>query len=443
MRRRHQKKLQLEPLESRVMLSAVDQPSTSLSADVILNTAVHSSGVDIDLHLASSDRMLIVQGPGNGDITIDLSALPENIRSLQISSFDSVTLVGEHTVDNLVLRDIHQVDAGHVSFGTDGSFQSGLYVAGVDRVRIDELPATVLLQGQEKSLGGKTLLEIGRYVDGAWIYSYLDNLGIASGSSSGTLNLWPVNGRQNILLNFQPEKLGNPPGFPVEQLSVVKTNDFSRYFFASSTEQASLEQSHLVARQAAITNPLSLAALLNNPVIQAAFGGVVDADAILANVRNRVADADSARALTPSDLLAVASGTLVDYSSSARAADSSAPAAGLGATVSEQPDSPTAHTLTGAGTVAETSTDWGMPSVAKPASHTDDALAASIVAALTRLADPLARTMSDLQGTLTTYADLAASHVSDQVRTDRQPALLVNARTARQTEDKEILVISV
>jgi hypothetical protein len=228
----------------------------------------------------------------------------------------------------------------------------------------------------------------------------------------------------------------------VEQLSVVKTNDFSRYFFASSTEQASLEQSHLVARQAAITNPLSLAALLNNPVIQAAFGGVVDADAILANVRNRIADADSARALTPSDLLAVASGTLVDYSSSARTADSSAPAAGLGA-VSEQPDSPTAHTLTGAGTVSETSTEWGMPSVAKPASHTDDALAASIVAALTRLADPLARTMSDLQGTLTTYADLAAGHVSDQVRTDRQPALLVNARTARQTEDKEILVISV
>jgi hypothetical protein len=441
MRRRHQTKLQLEPLESRVMLSAVDQPSMSLSADVIVDTAIQAGGVDIDVHLASSDRMLIVQGPGNGNITIDLSALPENIRSLQISSFDSVTLSGEHTVDNLVLKNIHQVDAGHISFGTDlGGFQLGLWVSGVDRVHIDTLPAFVMLEGAQKSIGGKTLLEVGSFVDGAVVYSTLDSLGIASANPAGTLNFWSGNIRQTVLLNFQPENLANKLGFPDEQLVVVKTNDFARYFFASSTEQASLEQSHLVVRQAAITNPISLASLLNNSVIQAAFGGFVDSAASLADARNRIIDVDSSHALTPSDLLASQSESFGGN----RATDAGASSGNLPATVSDQAESPTAHTLAGAaGATSDAPAGWDAPTVAKPADHSDDALAASILAALTRLADPFARTMSDLQGTLTTYADLAASHVSDQVRTDRQPALLVNARTARQTEDKEILVISV
>ncbi|MEO5959874.1 MAG: hypothetical protein ABIZ49_01700, partial [Opitutaceae bacterium] len=187
MRRRHQKRLKLEPLESRVMLSATDDVASAVSAETILDTAIHSNGLAIDVRLTALDRMVIIHGPGHGNVTIDLSQLPATTRSLQISSFDSVILIGEHSVDNLVLKNIDQVDAGRISIGTSISegngFQTGLYAFDVERIKLETAPALVVLQGADGRIGGRTLLEAGQFTEGGSIWSSLDSLGLSTTSS--------------------------------------------------------------------------------------------------------------------------------------------------------------------------------------------------------------------------------------------------------------------
>jgi hypothetical protein len=444
MRRRDQKRLQLELLESRVMLSATDESTDGVSPDTVLE-AIHSNGLDIAVRLTSMDRMVVIQGPGHGNVTIDLSQLPESTRSLQISSFDSVTLIGELSVDSLVVSNVDRLDAGRISIGTnsinDGFFSDGLYAYGVDQIRIDVAPVFIVLEGADRKVGGRTLLEAGRFSEGGYIFSSLDSLGLATTDSVQDLSVVSFNQKQIVLLNFQPTNLhiGENGFLSPDQVSVVQ-GDFSRYFAATPVERSSLEQSHLIVRQAAITSPVSLSKVLSNPGAQAALATMIEGAPSAAHTHLRpLVDSEFSRAPVESPESEIVSGTI------AAAGSTPQPVIDLSATVPLVPwDAPASS-----GSMTDVS-PLGLEgqSVLSPISHSaaepsDDSVASAVVAALARLTEPFTQTVLDLRGGAASYGDLASARFADSLKTDRQPPLLVNARSARQSNDGEILVLMV
>ena len=130
--RRTRSTLQFEFLESRVLLSGVDTPSD-------LSAAIQTTDSHINVNLDVSGTVLKISGPDHGSLSLDLGQLPASIVDLQISSFDSVTLVGEHDVSRLVVSDIRLVDAGRISIS------DALGAFGVEQIRIDQAPLTVVL----------------------------------------------------------------------------------------------------------------------------------------------------------------------------------------------------------------------------------------------------------------------------------------------------------
>ncbi|MEO5958068.1 MAG: hypothetical protein ABIZ49_06920, partial [Opitutaceae bacterium] len=251
------------------------------------------------------------------------------------------------------------------------------------------------------------------------------------------------NPKQTVLLNFQPTNplhIGDNGFSSPSQVSVVQ-GDFSPYFFATPIERTTLEQSHLVVRQAAVTTPVSLSKLLSDPAAQAALSTMLDSPPAAAHAHVRtLTDADGGR----STIGAPAAGVFTDESASA-ATTSSHVVLDLSSVAPVHPDTATAH-ASGAVPTGGFGAEPTIAAISNSPSgkdHTEETVAGAVIAALARLSEPFAQTVFDLRDGFTTYGDLASARFTDHLRTDRQPPLLVNARAARQADNREILVVMV
>src|SRR5262245_4883329 len=127
-RSRNKQAPRLEALESRVMLSVGDSPA-NVPGQVDWDAVIHTSdGSRPVIEVYYNDQALRVTGSGHGNLSLDLSQLPASVVSLQILSFESVSLTGEATLRDLVISDVKKADAGHVSLDR-------LFTFGVDHVR--------------------------------------------------------------------------------------------------------------------------------------------------------------------------------------------------------------------------------------------------------------------------------------------------------------------
>jgi hypothetical protein len=437
MRRFHHKP-KLELLESRVMLAAIDTPSSG-TVEAGWESGIQSSDSNISIDLLPYNQVLKITGSGQGNLTIDLSRLPESVVNLQISSFESVTLLGDHSVTSLWLSDIKQVDAGRISIGYMLAAQD------VGRIKIDTTPTIVLLQqGDGSSSSNKTLLEVGHFSNGV-IYSTMENLGLSTTLRVDELNVVSANPKQAIMLNFQPDHL-NIAGFdaPSQQVSVIR-GDFTRYFLASPTERSALEQSLLAARQSATANLVSLTTLLSKPAIQAALNEVTESGINLAKGHSRPLDTDVNVAR-----IAVDPARLAVDGSAAQARESRITRTDIELGVAPSvatPDSATPHAAPAAaeGSYLPVTNGFNLnivPANTDAVSHTNALGALSL--ALARLSEPFVQTVSALQGRFVTFGEIASSRVTEHLRTDGRPALLADTGAVRQQrQDQEVLVVHV
>jgi hypothetical protein len=426
----------LELLETRVLLSAVDAPS-EFTPETSWNGAIHSTGGQISVDLLPYNKVLIISGSGHGNLEIDLSHLPSSVANLQISSFDSVTMIGDHAVSSLLVTNVHDVNAGRLAIS------DMLAARNVGHVKIDAAPITVLLQGDGTwgTIGDKTLFE-SDHISNTIILSYLKNLGVMSKDSIDYLGLFSGDPTANVLFNSQPKKLDlNGIDAQSRQVFVIK-GDFAGYFLASPAERSALEQSSLVARQTAISNLVPFSTLLNKAGGQAVLGSLIDSSSI-PNVRLRTAGELEFAGLTlevlvtqpqAGDTAAIRSHVAIfgedrDGFIGGRAANIS----------TEKADVPPA------GAERAAASDF----VAfVPISHVETAGSVQPIAmlslALTRLANPFVQTVSDLQDHLATFGEIVTVQVATQMRADGRPALLVDARNAARERDmQEITVVSI
>ena len=421
------KNLQIEFLESRVMLSGVDGVSANPTIDVNLSNAVQSNGVSLDVDLSALDSIFAVHGHGQGNITIDLSQLPASVVNLQISSFESVTLVGTHSLNYLLVKDIDRLDAGKVSVA------NGLFAYGVKQIRIDTAPAFILLQSSANGDVYRTLLEFSSFAQDGVIYSGLQNLGLSTTAAVGELNIISAaSPKQGIMLNFQPAHLNISGIDSPSQVNVIK-GDFTRYFLASPSERANLEQSLLVARQSAVTNLVPLATLLSKAAVQTAMGELADNPAG-AQLRGRILpDAAAETGLNTGmhrlegDAGANSEGSEARPHLAPLGAPLTLPLSGpetFGARNSEA--SPPA----GVETMLPATMSWTPVQTEREQAH--DGPMDAVALSLMRLSEPFAQMVFDLRHRFASFGDLAAARLSEQMRVDRQAPLLADTQPTRQ-----------
>jgi hypothetical protein len=441
-RYRNKHKPQLELLESRVMLSAADNPASLTPPDWA--TVVYGDAT-ATVELLPYGHVLTITGGGHGSITVDLSGLPASVINLQISSFDSVTLTGDATLRDLVISDVKYADAGNASL-------ERLFTYGVQHVRIDEAPTDVFLAGAKDAnglatLGDKTLFETNHFSPerSAFIFAFVQNLGLATGSHVETLPI-VVSGSptQSIMMNFQPDNTPKVIGV-ASQATIIQGNDFARYFLASPTERKTLEQSHLFVTQQAVIERLSPAALVNNSRLQAAIGEAFDGGSA-AKSSLRPGTPDSGRPELGVNLIAATNLAVNNSQDSAvrTSAPADLPLVGTFASQHALPDDATAAEIA-ASVAAPIDISAGTVSVSVDATYQSDVAALSALSlALARLAEPFVQTVSDLQGRLATFGEIASAQVTNQLRTDGRPALLADTRVARQQrQEQEVLVVRI
>ena len=435
-------KLRIEFLESRVLLSAVGPAESEATSQSILDTAVRSDSGSVDVELLPFGEVLIITGPGSGNLSLDLDLLPTAVVNLQISSFSSVELTGAHAVNSLTLSDIAFIDAGRISIGGD----VGLTARNVEHIKIDTAPALIVLQGHGEwgSVGEKTLLEVGQFSSpaDAFILAWVKNLGLATPSHVESLPQIVSYPSQSILLNFQPD---SPIRVTTEgTVVVVKGGDFARYFLASTSERASLEQSLLIARQTAETDFVPLSGLLGNAFLQAALGELLEGEAT------------ASRPLTLSDVELAQIGQVefpgpgeTNNTFIALEPDAPAPSATGIALLSPVPDmGPDSEDAGSSTRLAQ----FGISAPA-PLEFTFDDLRASqgpedVDIAMLRPSVPeptegFGQLLLDLRPQLTTFGDLLNVRVSNHFRFDHQLALLAEARPGRSRDFDESSIVSV
>jgi hypothetical protein len=427
------------------MLSAADTPSETAAS--IPDSAISTTDAHINVDLLPYGQVLRVTGSGQLNVTIDLSQLPDGVVNLQISSFSSVTLVGSHSVDSLLLQEIKDVDAGHISIGR------ALTAFNVDHIKIDTAPTLIWLQGSRSSdglftfgFGSKTLLEANHFADQSTIYAGVENLGISTTSGVHVLNIagfdMPM---QSVLLNFQSEHPLGRQGLSAEQISVVK-GDFSRYFLASPSERASLEQSLIVARRAAITVPVAIPNVLATVAAQGVLGTGTEGTLILANFHSRVSGAvdlgavlaSGGQSLTgetsgeanapaghaaaaPEQLGIIGNSSAIHFDSSASSARSSAP-------THETAEIPAFDLSNNSnGTVV----------------RSENKLIAVATAAASELGGSFVQLALGFHGQVATFGELATASVAENLQTEARPALLANPESARQRDDRAYTIVVV
>lgn len=412
------------------MLSGVDGVSAAPSTDVNLSNAVLSNGVSLDVDLSALDSIFAVRGHGQGNITIDLSQLPASVVNLQISSFESVTLVGSHSLNYLVVKDTDLLDAGKVSISEGGQFQA----KGVKQIRIDTVPSALTsLASSDDGKVNKTLLEFKQVSPGALLFSSLQNLGLMSSGAVSELNIISAaSPKQGIMLNFQPAHLNISGIDSPSQVNVIR-GDFTRYFLASPAERATLEQSLVVARQSAVVNLVPLATLLSKAAVQVALGEPAE-NSGSAQLRSRILHdaADDANVNVGSQRLEG------DVGMTAGPHEAGSTLAPLGSPFTlplngtESSDTRVVETPSQQGieTTLPAATSWTALEAEREPAHEGplDAVALSLM----RLSEPFAQMVFDLRHRFASFGDLAAARLNEQMRVDRQAPLLADTQPTRQ-----------
>jgi hypothetical protein len=414
------------------MLAAGDVFVPTLTADGVLNSSIQTTA-SVEVDIRGLDSILFIRGDGQGAITIDLSQLPASVVNLQVGSFQSVTLVGSRTLDYLVVSDADLVNAGQVSIGDGGQFRS----YGVKQIKIDVVPAFTLLAPSSDGKVDKTLLEFKALARGGALFSSLQSMGLLSSGAVGELNLISSNSSQTIMLNFQPDNFNVPPGINApSQVSLIR-GDFTTYFLASPAERARLEQTLLVARQAAVVNLVPLATLLNKPAVQAVLTGENPA---IIPMRGRIlADAVGE---TNADSRPLAFDNETEAASMKRPATEAALNAISAARVGKAESLVSAES--GAATRAErdstplTVTTW-MPPAPETTVHRGEIDA--FVISLMQLNEPFARMVAELRHGFASFGDLAAAHLNEQMQVDRRAPLLVDTQGNR-SRSSEVRVVT-
>lgn len=404
------------------------------SAFAAAQGAIAAGGDYVDVQLLPYEQVLIIQGKGTGNITVDLGQLPDSVINLQISSFESITLIGERTVNAAIFSNIEFVNAGRLSIG-----EMGLFTFGVEHIRIDAAPERIYLWGADGfgSVGEKTLLEVGRFSSSptAGILAWVQNLGLATNSHVETVPQIASFPNQSILLNFQPD---NPLRVTTEgSVNVIKGGDFVRYFLASASERAAQEQSHIVARQAATASVVSLESVLSATSIRAALTNPSESPNLAAAAslgHSEFLQGRSAILVSP-----VVDGKLAAPEVAANSASDRAPLqlllaldprvdAGAAANSAARSEAATA------GEIAE----FVMPS--QPIARAFNSGAADATEpALPSLGESFNEVVADLRDQFASFGDLITAQVADHLRSDRQLALLVDARAGRTRDDFEVL----
>jgi len=432
----------VESLESRVLLAASDIPDHG-TALALVEAAIVDNGAAIAVELLPYNEVLRITGTGDGNISINLSHLPASVVNLQISSFESVTLTGEATLRDLVLIDVTFADAGNVALDR-------LFTYEVGHLRIETAPDVVMLQGPGNgTVGGPILLEAGRFSSSpqAVIFAMVESLGLAT--TSHVESLPPISGlvTQSILLNFQPDQ----PITTSHQgtVSVIRGGEFVRYFLSSPDERTSLEQSLLIARQSARVDLVPLSDLLNNPALQSALSTGPETGFGLA----RIAEGpmldnglSGSRFGAESELLQAATLLLDAAGDESPEPSAAGVASDFFLTESDiRSASIPEHVATFAeNSAAEAIVEEAGFEIIEPSQlmllDADD-LAGAAALALARLGEPLAQMVFDFQGRFATFGDMAAARLSDNLRSDTRPALLVDARPTRQRDGIEVVSV--
>lgn len=426
MKRDHHK-LKLESLESRMMLAAGPEVNDAATLSAV-ESSVQSSDAYVDVQLLPFGRFLKVSGPGYGNVTINLDLLPGSVDFLQITSFQSVTLIGQHELINLMFQNVRSVEAGQVVV-TDQ-----LQLMGVEHIRIDQTPIFVDIMGA----GGygtespRTLLEVNRFSSDptAVINALVDSLGLAAKEPVNSVLQVYTSG--SVLMNFEP---GNGIRTNSESVRILQSPDYHRYFFASPSERATLEQSPTILLQAARTTPLSLAGLLGNPFIRAMLTETVDAGA---QARARFIEADVSERLTARPPSALTTETAVTDSANEPLVFGEpidfAPIrsqAVLSAEPTGRDSEPTLADVLAMADATQLRFDFA---------ETDGQHDSSDYAERAALA--FDRVITGLRDQLTTFGEMISSEFEDHLRSDRQLALLAEARPARERGTQDFQVVS-
>lgn len=419
------------------MLAAAEFASTDTTALDAVDAALSFGTAQVEVFLWKPNDVLEIRGTGHGNLTIDLGQLPDSIVNLQISSFESVTLIGEQKVISLMLADIKFVDAGRITIGYQ------LAALGVEHIRIDQAPSLINIQGKNgmNELGGKTLLEVGRFSSSpdAFILAWVENLGLATSSRVESLPTIASAPEMNLLLNFQPEKQVNvSTQMPVQ---FIKGGDFTKYFLATPTERAAQEQSHVVARLAINANVVTLASLLNTPAMRAMLGewaeGSTAAATALRGARSFEFGGFDSRALTD----------VVNASSVVATGGEVVSASGVFGTplISENDRSGVGSSPDSSSRESESAArvDWNTTADAQLRFDNIDAEADAASRSIESPVAAFDRMITGLREQLTTFGDRITQEVSDHLRSDRQLALLGEARGSRPREDAGFDVLKI
>jgi hypothetical protein len=441
--RRIRNKPKLEILESRVLLSAVDTPTVNDAVPADWQTAIQGAGADVSIELLPYNQVLRITGSGHGNLTVDLSRLPASVVNLQISSFDSVTLTGQHDVDSLTVSAVQKVDAGRISIS------STLWLNDVNQLKVDVAPMFIWVQGartgDQVTVGEKTLLEVGSFSSeaNATIFGFVKNLGLEVTSRSGTIPTVIGGGLESIFLNFTPAQTLRGSGVPSEA-TVIK-GDFARYFLASPSERVALEQSALITRQAALIDRVPLGALLNaNPKLVATLGDGFDAGVARATLRpvgDRLIDTSR---LEPG-VIARASFRPVETAPETNHVNASElhldTIAGSDQSMVNKDAALIAASRAPATVAPSVAIDDHNFRLQAASTAASEAVIGALSVALARLQDPFVQTMTALQGRSATFAELAAAQVTGHMSVESRPALLVDGRGSRQERDRQALVV--
>lgn len=437
-RRKNTSNLQLEMLESRVMLAASDgfDPGATAGGQEL----GIESNARIAIELFPYGEHLTITGEGQGNLTVNLDLLPDSVDRLVIGSFDSVTLLGAASITVLSISDVEKVDAGAITV-------ESLYTFDVEHVRIENAPANILLQGARDAsglptLGERTLLEVDRFSSSplAYIFAAVKNLGIAT--SSTVIDLPDISVASSILLNFEPS---NAPRVQEDvEVSVIRGGDFKAYFFGSAEDRAQIEQSPAVTRSLADVERVPLAALLQNPNLRAAL--IAGLDGAAAQVHTRPlyeGSVDSATFALDTSVEPQTSLALDLSQSTSRVVASNdtswllITADNVNMVIADMPADSVENRAVGMAGPDDASTG----SVVNTAPSETELTAISTL--LARLSEPFVQTVFNLQGHFASFGAIASAQVTDQMRSDNRPVLLADARPARQREADETIIVSV
>lgn len=466
-------RLRLEALESRVMLATGAEWVASGYEGVIVDTLVADEAPAIEIEL-KWDRILRIEGKGDGELTIDLSLLPESIDTLQIGSFTSVTFEGTTDVERLIITDIGKMDAGAISVGV------GVYATGVERLRIDRTPSLAIFEG------AKMLLETNGFTEGRAdeqvIISKLDVLGIVTPAPLPSLILDSHNPTQTVALNHQPGRLPYSGLNSPSQLVVVQ-GDFERYFYPSlpgdDVETPSpgddgepsngAEDPDNGETDGGGTDPLPGTDDPGTPtVVQAeaewvAIASWLKSPTLQAAVADLVNHAQAAQSSNTADIPGSTpySGELIpERAISSTEVELDSPTESLSSEGAEEMDKvdqldlpieielllskDLAASLGSDSDRSTSSTATRSPLVDAPPAplEVQSMNAEQPLARVIRLLEPLEELATRLGVAVTTFADLGASRFTSYFDTERQIPLLVEARPVRQAERNAVTIIS-